>query len=126
MITKVLFTSLIILAALIFVRYKGSQDRRQALRRQQEQAENRKTAMFVAFALVSLTMLISGGLYYSHWQEQHRIYTVEVINSHTAERQRYDVYQSDIDGRRFSTIDGVLINLSDSERMEVQAKASEE
>lgn len=120
MISKILFTALIILAALVFIRYKNSRGHQQELARQAEQAADRRTAMFVAIALVALTLAISAGIYYSHWQEAHRLFSVQVINSHTGERQSYHVYQSDINGRSFRTIDGRLINISDAERMEVQ------
>lgn len=119
MITKILLTALVILAALTFIRYKNSQRRVQERVRQAELAADRRRAMSVAIALVVLTLLISGGIYYGHWQEEHRIFTVQVINSHTGAEQSYHVYQSEIDGRRFRTIEGRLINLSDSERMEV-------
>lgn len=122
MITKILFTALIFIAALVFMRHKNSQSRRQQLEQQAQQAEGRKTAMFVAIAFVSLTLAVSAGLYYSHWKEAHRIFTVQIINSHTGSEQTYHVYQGDINGRRFRTIDGRLINLSDSERMEVQER----
>lgn len=119
MITKILLTALIILAALTFIRYKNSQHRAQDRVRQAELAADRRTAMFIAITLVVLTLLLSGGIYYWHWQDEHRIFTVQVINSHSGVQQSYQVYQSEIDGRRFRTIDGRLINLSDSERMEV-------
>lgn len=119
MITKILLTALIILAALTFIRYKNSQRRVQERVRQAELAADRRRAMSVAIALVVLTLLISGAIYYGHWQEEHRIFTVQVINSHTGAQQSYHVYQSAIDGRRFRTIEGRLINLADSERMEV-------
>ncbi len=118
MITKILFTALIIFAALLFMRHKGAQESVRAARQQ----ESRKTAMFVAIAFVSLTLAISAGLYYLHWKEQHRIFAVRVINGHSGGEQRYHVYQGDINGRRFRTIDGRLINLSDAERMEVQER----
>lgn len=126
MITKILFTLLIIIAAMLFMRHKSGQGRRQQLEReaqQVQQTESRKTAMFVAIAFVSLTLAVSAGLYYSHWKEAHRIFTVLIINSHTGSEQSYHVYQGDINGRKFRTIDGRLINLSDSERMEVQERA---
>ena len=76
--------------------------------------------MFVAISLVLLTLAISGGIFYSHWEESHRLFTVQVINSHSSAVQTYHVYQGDIQGRSFRTIDGRLINISDAERMEVQ------
>jgi hypothetical protein len=123
MITKILFTILIIVAALLFVRHKSSLNRRPESERQAQQQESRKGAMLVAIAFVSLTLAVSAGLYYAHWQERHRIFTVQIINSHTGDEQTFHVYQGDIDGRRFRTIDGRQINLSDSERMEVQERA---
>ncbi len=123
MITKILFTAVVILAALTFIRHQNSHSRQQALAQEAQQAAaERRTAMFIAIALVALTLAISTGIYYWHWQEEHRIFSVQVINSHSGAVQSYDVYQSDIDGRSFRTIEGRLINLSDSERMEVQEK----
>lgn len=118
MITKILFTALIVLAALAFVRHKNSRGRAQAEIARQA-AEDRRNAMFIAVALVALTLLISGALYYQHWQETHKVVTVHVINSHSGETQRYHAYEGDVDGRRFRTVEGRLISLSDAERMEV-------
>ena len=125
MITKLLFTAFIIVAALFFIRYKSSQSQRQEHQRQVEQATDRRAAMFIAVGLVSLMLIISAVFYYLHWQEEHRLFSVQVINSNTGAQQRYDVYQGDIKGRKFRTIDGRLINLSDIERMEVQEKVVE-
>jgi uncharacterized membrane protein len=123
MITKILFTVLVIVAALIFIRHKNSKNRQKEIVRQAEQAADRRTAMFVAIAIVSLMMMVSGGIYYSQWKEQQRIFVVQIINSHTAAVQSYDVHQSDINGRSFRTINGREIHLSDAERMEVQEKS---
>ena len=125
MITKILFTALIIVAALVFIRHKNGR-KQQVQKRQVEQAADRRTAMFIAIGLISLMLLISAVFYYLHWQEEHRLFSVQVINSNTGAAQRYDVYQGDISGRRFRTIDGRLISLSDIERMEVQEKVVED
>lgn len=119
MITKILFTALIILAVLVFLRSKGDEGRRQGLERQSRQASDRRTAMIIAITLVLLTLAISGGIFYSHWQESHSLYTVKIINSHSGEEQTYHVYKKDLDGRRFRTIEGRLITISNAERMEV-------
>jgi hypothetical protein len=120
MITKILFTALVILAALIFIRHKNSQTRQQSLAREAQQASERRTAMLIATALVVLTLVVSGAIYYWHWQQDHRIVNVSVVNSHSGAIQRYQVYQAEMQGRRFRTIDGVEIHLSDAERLEVQ------
>lgn len=120
MITKILFTALVIIAALAFVRHKNRVAQAEDREAQQRQAAaERRGAMIVALLLVVLTLLISGGVYYWHWQEAHRIAIIQVINSHSGAEQQYRVYQSEIDGRRFRTIDGRVISLSDAERMEI-------
>lgn len=124
MITKILLTLLVIVAAVVFGRYKATQSRQEALQRQAEDDANRRTAMIVAVALVVLTLLVSAGLYYGHWKEQHRLFTVVVINTLTGTEQQYEVYQSDIDGRRFRTTKGRQIILSDTERMEIMEENS--
>ncbi len=123
MISKVLFTLLVILAAMLFIRHKaGSVGERQ---RATHAAAQKRQAMFIASALVALTVAISASLYYLHWVELHQVYTIEVTNAHSGALQRYQVYQQDIDGRRFRTIDGRLIHLSDNERMEVRQASQE-
>jgi ABC-type Fe3+ transport system permease subunit len=123
MITKLLFTLLIIIAALITIRYRNSRRQHAAQHddeRRAQQAAERRHAWRVAVALVTLMVLTSAGIYYSHWKAQHRLVTVRVINSLTGGEQSYRLYQGDLDGRSFRTTDGRLISLSDSERMEVR------
>lgn len=128
MITKILFTLLIIIAALIYIRHSQGRDRQQRQREHECQAQKvaeRRHAWRVAIALVSLTLVSSAGLFYSHWKEQHRLFSVQLINSHTGGVVSYRVYQRDIEGRSFRTTDGRLIHLSDSERMEVEEERVE-
>lgn len=119
MIKELLLTGLVLLAAIIYVRFKASK----------EQAERRRPAplarppsrmpMMVAALLVLLTLSISGVIYYLNWQADHQVYLVEVTHSHSGAIQHYRVYRDDIHGRSFRTIDGREIHLSDMERMEV-------
>ena len=119
MIVKILFTALIILAALTFVRYQNRQARQQEDERQTTPVSDRRIPMILAIAFVLLTLAISSGIYYSHWQQAHRLFTIKVTNSHSGEVQTYRVYQRDVSDRRFRTIDGREVHLSDAERMEV-------
>lgn len=123
MITKLLLTVLIIVAALITIRHRHSQHHHDAQReaeRQVQQAAERRHAWRVALGLLSVMLLLSASMYYSHWQEQHRLVTVLVVNTLTGSAQNYRLNQGDLDGRSFRTLDGRLIYLSDSERMEVR------
>ncbi len=119
MISKILITALVIFAALLFLRHKNRHVQHLHQQQQAEQAADRRRAMTIAVSLVVLTLLVSAGIYTWHWQQDHQIVTVRVINSHSGVMQRYQVYRADLDGRHFRTIDGVEIHLSDAERMEV-------
>lgn len=119
MITKILFTLFILVAAMTYVRYKRDRAETAHSGKMAATESGSRVPMYTAIALVFFTLSISGAMYYSHWQASHTLYTVQVVNSHSGEVQIYHVYRDDIDGRSFRTIDGRLINLSTSERMEV-------
>jgi hypothetical protein len=123
MITKILLTLLVIIAALIFIRHQhGAGSGRGGPGREAERqlAADRRRAMVIAIALVLLTLLVSAAIYYAHWQQEHRLFRVQVTNSHSGVVQSYTVYRREINGRSFRTTDGREIHLADSERMEVQ------
>ena len=125
MITKIIFTALVILGALLYLRHKNS--RAQQLKVQQEQqAEERRRAMMIAISLVVLTLLVSAGIYTWHWQQDHQIVEVRVVNSLSGAAERYQVYRVDLEGRNFRTVDGIEIHLSSAERMEIIAPEGSE
>ncbi len=124
MISKILITSLVIFAALLFLRHKNRHAQQRQQQQLAEQTADRRRAMTIAISLATLTLLVSAGVYTWHWQQDHQIVTVRVINSHSGVMQRYQVYRADLEGRHFRTIDGVDIHLSDAERMEVIAASS--
>jgi hypothetical protein len=121
MLKEIFVILLVLIGAIVYTRYKGSQ----ALR-VPAQAPGRSAGrpgrmpMLVAVLLVVLTLGVSAAVYYYHWQDARTLYTVQVTNSHSGAVQFYYVYRDDIKGRSFRTTDGRLISLSDAERMEVR------
>lgn len=118
MIGKILLTAAVIIAAMLFLRHQGSSGRGAPVPAAASRSQ-RRAAMLAALGVVALTLAISAGIYYSQWQDEHRIASVRVVNGHTGAEQRYHVYRRDLRERGFRTIDGRDISLSDSERMEV-------
>lgn len=59
-------------------------------------------------------------IYYQRWQDDHTILTVSLFRSDQSAANTYQVYKYQLDSRTFTTIDGILITVADSERMEVQ------
>lgn len=116
---EILLIILVSLAAIVYTRYQGSKPAARSRPMVDVPARPSRLPMLVAGGLVLITLVISGVMYYLHWQDAHRIYTVQVINTHTNELRHYQVYRDGIDGRSFRTTDGRLISLSSTERMEV-------
>lgn len=119
MITKILLTLLVIVAALAYARRKRAPVTRHSSGGMVGTKSSR-TPLYAALAFASLTLAISGLIFYQHWRERHTIFNVQVINSHTGEQQTYQAYREDIAKRSFRTVDGRQVNLADVERMEVQ------
>lgn len=126
MLTKILFTSLVILVMLFYVRHQ--QTRRAEHQPTRSPSKDLPQTLFkpsprlsrIAAYTVLLLMLAIGGLfYYLDWKEDHRVINIRVINTSTGEIGSYLAYQSMIRGRSFVTLDGRTITVSNSERVEM-------
>ena len=118
MITKILFTILIVVGVYIFTTHRRSaQVPRPRERAHAPQAQDR-TVRLALWSFVALTEL--SGLAYAWWQWQaaHRILDIRVIGS-GGEVTTYRAYKAEVRGRRFSTLDGREVTIADSERIEI-------
>ena len=88
---------------------------------QAAQAPNSKggvTAAMVAYTLLGLVIAISALVFVLHWQDQHQVIDIQVTNSQ-GNTLKYQAYKKSVEGRRFTTIDGVSVDLADSDRIEI-------
>ncbi len=126
MITKLLLTLGVIAVAWLVVRNR--QRRMSAMA-----AEPRLSAppgkppsnawKWLGYALGVIMILGSGLFLYAEWQDRYRVVTVSVINTQTGERTDYQAHRMDVETRSFITLDGVEINVADTERIELQPSA---
>lgn len=119
MITKIIFTLLIIVAAFWFVKRRSADP---AIRQQQSKdpnALNISDLRMGAYLFIALMVLTSGVMLYHHWQDNNREVTVRVINTQTGKSVSYQAYYGDIEGRSFRTIDGRLVTVAAIERIEL-------
>ena len=68
-------------------------------------------------------MLIVGlgiALYYFQWQDDHSVLTVRLHSDGQANPIEYQVYKYQLQERAFTTLDGILVTVASSERMEVE------
>ena len=116
MLTKILFTLAVILVVALVFRVKNTPGKPAAA-----QTQNRKggvSAAMVAYTLLGLVIAISALVFVLHWQDQHQVIDIQVTNSQ-GNALKYQAYKKAIEGRRFTTIDGVSVDLADSDRIEI-------
>lgn len=117
MITKVLFTMLVIIV--VGMLFKSSSQAPGSPRRaSRNQAETGLAPKTVAYLLVGLLIIVSSVVYYFSWSDANQLVKLRVVGANGTLSQ-YQAYQKDIDNREFITIDGVLIKLADSDRLEL-------
>jgi len=117
LLTKILFTLAVILVVALVFRVKSTPAKSAATARPAPSKGGVSAAM-VAYTLLGLVIAISALVFVLHWQDQHRVIDIQVTNSQ-GEALKYQAYKKAIEGRRFTTIDGVSVDLADSDRIEI-------
>ncbi len=118
MLTKILFTLAVILVVALVFRTKSQPAGASAA---PAPDKGGISAPMVAYSLLGLVIAISALVFVLHWQEQHRIINIRVIDSQGT-TLNYQAYKKAVDGRRFTTIGGLAVDLADSDRIEILEK----
>ena len=71
-------------------------------------------------AALAVTILVTAAWMIYDWKDQRTLLEVTVITPNTANISTYQVYKKDLQERAFTTLDGQLIRIANSERMEVR------
>ncbi len=128
MLTKILFTVLIIATLLIYVRHQEKKRTPESSIRSSAKPSPQKSShrsprlpLIASYSALVLTLTIGGLFYYLDWKEDHRVMNIQVINTGTGQVVNYQAYQSKIRGRSFVTLDGRTITISNVERVEISA-----
>ena len=116
MLTKILFTGLVIFSVYAFYRLKRRvpQDKIQA----QQAAQTSPIGRYSAYGFVVLLLLVSGVIFLYQWQQAHKIVTIRVIDGDSTNVTIYKAYQKSIKGNRFESLDGKSVVLGEAERVE--------
>jgi hypothetical protein len=125
MITKILFTILVIVGVLLYARRNTGARPVAGARKSAPPTPPWYVRVIPAALLLSLLATVTVTLWLE-WQDAHRIFTARVVDTRTGEVRTYPVYRSDVHGRTFSTVDGREITLADVERMELVEGAPHE
>lgn len=116
MLTKILFTALVIVVVYVFYRYRGRGPVK--IEKTDKPTKPNAIAYFAAYGFIVILLLVSGTIYYFHWQQAHKIVTIRVIDGNSTNVTVYKAYQKSIKGSRFESLDGKTVVLGESERVE--------
>ena len=119
MLTKILFTLLVIIGVSFYFRTKPTK-KAQAKPAQQTEQEGQVSipTRTVAYILIGFLVLVSVGVFFFKWQSDNTILQIRVI-SDSGVATEYQAKQKLVKGRSFETLDGIQVNLGESERMEI-------
>lgn len=119
MLTKILFTLLVVVGGLVYARHRAAGRRGVGTPARPVHMAPSWTRRLLPVAVMVAVMAVAGFMFWLQWQEEHRIFTVRVVDTRTGEVTRYAVYKDDVQGRSFRTVDGRVVTLADVERMEL-------
>ncbi len=127
MLTKILITLLIIVGAVVFLRHQKTLKQNtfddgntRTITYQPEPSTSHSTMKWIAFGVLSLTLLTGSIMLFLNWQDEHRLFEIKIVNPQTGGTDTYQAYKKDLRGRTFTTITGQQITVSELERLEFQ------
>ena len=122
MLTKIIVTLAVIVGCLWFASSKRNQELQPVKTKISKKDRERKLLLTrSAFAFMFLMVFAAGIIVYFELQDDYETVTVHVINSETNARISYQAERQDIDGSRFTTVEGRTIYVADVERIEVES-----
>jgi len=122
---KLLLTAAVILGAFLAVRgrMQRSRDVAAAAPPSTPREPLVPAGTFKALSYGLVVVMVAGSLLwlYLDYEAGREVVTVRVINANTGEATTYMARRADVKGRRFTTLDGRPVTLSDVDRMELGA-----
>ncbi|MBL4573818.1 MAG: hypothetical protein JKY29_01940 [Gammaproteobacteria bacterium] len=132
MLGKILLTLAVMIIAFFFVRQRDMKGTTKPTRSTSplEQPQDKTTSpaesnlsadlRLGAYMFLVLVIGLGAALYYFQWQDDHSILTVRLHSDGQAEAIVYHVYKFQLAERSFTTLEGILVTVASSERMEVE------
>jgi len=74
--------------------------------------------MLIGYSLAAIMILATAGISWMRYQEANAIVQVEILDTRSGERTIYQVRRKELGEREFRTIDGRVVSLGASDRME--------
>jgi len=84
----------------------------------QSASSSPSTAVIAGYGLAAVMILATAGITWVRYQEANEIVRVEVVDTRTGDRTVYQVRRKQLGEREFTTVDGRIVSLGASDRME--------
>ena len=129
MLTKILFTGLVIVVVFLVARIRTNLvARRAVIEARSPGPVNRSSPRSRTLAYLIAVGLVASALsgYFWYWSNWREAVSVVVINTVTGETVTYEVHKGSIHDREFQTTDGVRVTLSEGDRVEVRQGGTDE
>ena len=132
MLGKILLTLAVMVIAFLFVRQRDMKEKSSPALITLDPAKSKEKTVkpddhnlsadlrVGAYMFLALVIGLGAALYYFQWQDDHSILTVRLHSEGQAEAVVYQTYKFEMKERSFTTLDGILVTVASSERMEVE------
>lgn len=119
MVTKILLTLAVIAGCYLFLKYKRKSAVASSRSIPETDIDPQPPFRLLAVILVVLALAGGGAVAAYHWIDGNTLMTVEVTPANGGETQHYTVYKRDLELRRFTTVEGLIVRVADSDRLAV-------
>lgn len=121
MLTKILFTLVVIIGVAIFYRNKAMTENQTRAKKAQAEKNDSIPTRALAYVLIGVLIAISIAVFAYNWQQNNRIFNIKVTAS-SGEVINYQARHQDIDGRTFVTMDGIQVSVGQDDKMEMRVQ----
>ena len=118
MLTKILFTLIVIIGVALFYRNKNMSSESAQPKKAVTEAEGPLSTRTLAYGIIGLLVLLSCGIFAYHWNQGNQIVNIRVT-SEGGNMVNYQAHHRDIKGRKFVSLDGIQVTLGESDRVEM-------
>ena len=119
MLTKLLFTILTIVIVLMVYSARFRQSAKLAYQARTASSGPNKTTRWVLYSFAGIIALTSCAFFVYKWQLDNAVVSIRVISGSVEDATTYKALQKNIKGRTFTTLDGRLVTLGESDRIEL-------
>lgn len=117
MITKILLTLVVLIAAYLYLKRRGV--KQSEVRQQEPASQDDLPFRMIAIVFLLLSFVVTCGFFAYNWLDGRQMLEVTLTAPDQTE-QVYKVYKADLEERSFQTVDGQIIRISAQERMQIR------